>query len=205
MVLALTRPHACSYQSWELLYQLKGNIVENNLLSLNISAVRLNHSWQSSNENASPLDFNPKLQELWTAHPREREFGSRTGAFFTHFTRGYKDGLQPETLADGNWLVKQKQPVSKIETKSDTNLRSLYESWLGMHWSQNQSHFTKPALTTKMFAFDFEISQRQKCATCHSSTSKAKHNPCQHGTCACILVVWNKAAREQLITNKNLG
>ena len=28
-----------------------------------------------------------------------------------------------------NWLVKQIQPVSKIETKSDTNLRSLYESW----------------------------------------------------------------------------
>jgi len=41
------------------------------------------------------------------------------------FTRGYKDGLQPETLADGNWLVKQNRPVSKIETKSDTNLRSL--------------------------------------------------------------------------------
>jgi len=36
-------------------------------------------------------------------------------------TRGYKDGLQPETLADGNWLVKQNQPVSKIEIKSDTN------------------------------------------------------------------------------------
>ena len=43
-------------------------------------------------------------------------------------TRDYKDGLQPETLADGNWLVKQNQPVSKIETKSDTNLKSLYES-----------------------------------------------------------------------------
>jgi len=28
-------------------------------------------------------------------------------------TRGYKDGLQPETLADGNWLVKQNQPVLK--------------------------------------------------------------------------------------------
>jgi hypothetical protein len=42
--------------------------------------------------------------------------------------KGYKDGLQPVTLADGNWLVKQNQPVSKIETKSDTNLRSLYES-----------------------------------------------------------------------------
>ena len=38
---------------------------------------------------------------------------------FTRFTRkgvtrGYKDGLQPETLADGNWLVKQNQPVSKF-------------------------------------------------------------------------------------------
>ena len=42
--------------------------------------------------------------------------------------KSYKDGLQPETLADGNWLVKQNQPVSKVETKSDTNLRSLYES-----------------------------------------------------------------------------
>jgi hypothetical protein len=46
--------------------------------------------------------------------------------------RGYKDGLQPETLADGNWLVKQNQPVSKIETKSDTNLKSLYESYARM-------------------------------------------------------------------------
>ena len=45
------------------------------------------------------------------------------------FFKGYKDGLQPESLADGNWLVKQNQPVSKIETKSDTNLRRiLYES-----------------------------------------------------------------------------
>ena len=42
---------------------------------------------------------------------------------------GYKDGLQPESLADGNWLVKQSQPVSKIETNSDTNLISLYKSW----------------------------------------------------------------------------
>ena len=30
--------------------------------------------------------------------------------------KGYKDGLQPESLADGSWLVKQNQPVSKIET-----------------------------------------------------------------------------------------
>jgi hypothetical protein len=31
-------------------------------------------------------------------------------------------------LSDGSWLVKQNQTVSKIGTKSDTNLRSLYES-----------------------------------------------------------------------------
>jgi len=52
--------------------------------------------------------------------------------------KGYKDGLQPETLADGNWLVKQNQPVPKIETKSDTNLRSLYESWFRNALISNQ-------------------------------------------------------------------
>ena len=35
----------------------------------------------------------------------------------------------PSLWLMANWLVKQNQPVSKIETKSDTNLRSLYESW----------------------------------------------------------------------------
>ena len=61
---------------------------------------------------------------------RRVKFGLRTGtgSSIKGVTRGYKDGLQPETLADGNWLVKQNQPVSKIETKCDTNLRSLYES-----------------------------------------------------------------------------
>jgi len=35
----------------------------------------------------------------------------------------------PSLWLMANWLVKQNQLVSKIETKSDTNLRSLYESW----------------------------------------------------------------------------
>ena len=43
---------------------------------------------------------------------------------FTEF-KGYKDGLKPETLDDGNCLVKRNQPVSKIETKSDINLKSV--------------------------------------------------------------------------------
>jgi hypothetical protein len=48
---------------------------------------------------------------------------------------GFKDGLQPESLADGNWLVKQKQPVSKIETKYNTNLKSLYDVYRVSHQS----------------------------------------------------------------------
>jgi len=53
-------------------------------------------------------------------------------------SRGYKDGLQPETLADGNWLVKQNQPVSKIETESDTTWGVCMSLDSGVHWSQNQ-------------------------------------------------------------------
>jgi hypothetical protein len=35
---------------------------------------------------ASPLDLTPELQDFWTAHPRERIFGSRTDAFSVQFT-----------------------------------------------------------------------------------------------------------------------
>jgi len=50
--------------------------------------------------------------------------------------KGYKDGLQPESLADGNWLVKQNQPV-------------LNGGKLGAHL-QGQEHFmfaNQPNLT----------------------------------------------------------
>jgi len=42
---------------------------------------------------------------------------------------GYKGvtrmAYSPSLWLMANWLVKQNQPVSKIETKSDTNLRSF--------------------------------------------------------------------------------
>ena len=45
---------------------------------------------------------------------------------------GYKGvtrmAYSPSLWLMATWLVKQNQPVSNIETKSDTNLRSLYES-----------------------------------------------------------------------------
>ena len=43
-------------------------------------------------------------------------------------TRVTRMAYSPSLWLMANWLVKQNQPVSKIETKSDTNLRSLYES-----------------------------------------------------------------------------
>ena len=50
---------------------------------------------------------------------------SRPSLFTTRVTRM---AYSPSLWLMANWLVKQNQPVSKIETKSDTNLRSLYES-----------------------------------------------------------------------------
>jgi hypothetical protein len=86
----------------------------------------------SKEKMAFALDFDPGNSSYWSGRHRDIVFGANYNAFATKFTRGlqggYKDGLQPESLADGNWLVKQNQPVSKIETKSDTNLRSLHES-----------------------------------------------------------------------------
>jgi hypothetical protein len=55
-------------------------------------------------------------------------------------TRGYKDGLQPESLADGNWLVKQNQPVSKIKTKMSTCHSTYVKSKLTCHQIDNQNH-----------------------------------------------------------------
>ena len=67
--------------------------------------------------------------------------------------------LQPETLADGNWLVKQNQPVSRIETKSDklehyllgeANTDTLlYKLWQKLHdtpvrAAQPDSHIQQP-------------------------------------------------------------
>ena len=43
-------------------------------------------------------------------------------------TRVTRMAYSPSLWLMANWLVKQNQPVSKFETKSDTNLRSLYES-----------------------------------------------------------------------------
>ena len=54
------------------------------------------------------------LDELWTS---------------TCQARVTRMAYSPSLWLMANWLVKQNQPVSKIETKSDTNLRSLYESW----------------------------------------------------------------------------
>ena len=47
--------------------------------------------------------------------------------------KGYKDGLQPESLADGNWLVKQNQLVAKYLKTVDVLLNLLASLEVGVH------------------------------------------------------------------------
>jgi hypothetical protein len=44
------------------------------------------HALVTKGKMVLPLDLTPELQDLWTAHPRDRVFGSRTDAFSTQFT-----------------------------------------------------------------------------------------------------------------------
>jgi hypothetical protein len=77
----------------------------------------------------SPIPLPAILAALSRVVCKERALGTRS--LLIPALQGLQElqgCLQPETLADGNWLVKQNQLVSKIEIKSDTNLRSLYES-----------------------------------------------------------------------------
>ena len=62
---------------------------------------------------------------------------------------------------------------------------------------------TTHALTRRMFVLFLETSQWKECATCHSSTSKSKHHPCQKQLGMHILVVWNKVARTEAPDYKN--
>jgi hypothetical protein len=51
--------------------------------------------------------------------------------------RGYKDGLQPESLADGNWLVKQINQCRKLKLNLTQTWGVCMSLDSGMHWSQN--------------------------------------------------------------------
>jgi hypothetical protein len=128
---------------------------------------------------ASTLDFTP---EFWTAHPRDRIFGSRTDALSTQFTgfsichRKYDD--------KHTFKVVQHTTASSLNNQEAIATFMLLPNWV----ETAPTLFTKPALATRMrmFALFLEIPQRKKCATCHSSTSKAKHQFCQkqHGAYA---------------------
>ncbi|KAF5831643.1 hypothetical protein DUNSADRAFT_12771 [Dunaliella salina] len=80
----------------------------------------------------------PFHMSMWEKHPASGRFSMLhlaynpcTGPCFQPVdlasNKGYKSGLQPGTLAD-RLLGKQSQPALKIETNSDKNFESLYES-----------------------------------------------------------------------------
>jgi len=95
-------------------------------------------------------------------------------------------------------IVVQHATASTLNDQEAIAIFLLLPKWTG----SNAHACTKPALTTKMFATFLEISQRQKCATCHSSTSKAKHHPCQKQHQGMQVPVVKKKAYQGATCNK---
>jgi hypothetical protein len=144
----------------------------------------------SQNKEASPIDFTPEFQKLWTAHPRDRVFGSKTDAFPTQFIEFsichpmYDDELKVVQLATTSALHNQGQPLPS------------YCSQIG--WKTAPTLFTKRALTIRMFALYMNIPKTKV-----RSSSKV---PLPEPTWGIrILACWNKAAWKQLITTTHPG
>ena len=136
-----------------------------------------NHALVTKERMASSLDYNKELQEFWTADPGNRVFSFRkdtfsvqfAGSSFCHPVYDNKHMLKVEQhpTASALILISKRQPLLSYCSKTG--------------WKTAPTLFRKLALTTRMFALYWE-----KCTTCHSSTSKAKHYPCQkqHGAYA---------------------
>ena len=86
------------------------------------------HLTQQSRSNQGLVKLKQRISTLYICLGTKSSCGLDVYSL-TFFTgKGLQGWPTLASLADGNWLMKQNQPVSKIETKSDTNLRSLYES-----------------------------------------------------------------------------
>ena len=140
-----------------------------------------NHALVTKERMASPLDLTPELQDFWTAHPRERIFGSRTDAFSVQFTGFaiyhlmYDDKHMP-------WLV-QHAIASALNNQETSFTFVLFPNWM----ENSNNAFRKMCTDNKIACTILKYSileytiifQRQKCDTCQSSTSKTKHHPCK--------------------------
>jgi hypothetical protein len=145
-------------------------------------------------KNGLPLDFTPELNEFWTAHPRET-FGSRTDAFSTQFT-GFSI-CHP--MYDNKHMLKvgQHATASALINQEATATFLLLPNWM----ENSITSFNKPAPTTRMFAQIFgNVPDRVRYMPLLYQQSKTP--PLPEATWKVrTLVVWSKAAREQLITN----
>jgi hypothetical protein len=59
----------------------------------------LSHSCLGHERKNSFTSRLPEFQEFWTAHPRDRVFGSRIDAFFTHEDTGINKTINRAELA----------------------------------------------------------------------------------------------------------
>ena len=142
---------------------------------------------------ASPLDFTPELQEFWTAHPRDRVLNSRTAAFSTQFT-GF-------SICHPMYHNKHMLKVVQHATASAINNQEATATFLLLpNWMENSTN-----------AFHKTCSDNKDVCTILGNIPKTsmRHMPLLYQQSETpeatwgirILEVWNKAAREQLITN----
>jgi hypothetical protein len=105
-----------------------------------------NHALVTNERMAIPLDFTPEFKEFWTAHPRDRVFSSRTDAISTQFT-GFSI-CHP--IYDDKHILKVVQHATAFALNNQVATAIFI---LLPNWMENSIHaFTKPALTTRMFA-----------------------------------------------------
>jgi hypothetical protein len=150
-----------------------------------------NHALVTKKGMVSPVEFTPKFQEFWTAHPRDRVFGSRTNVFSTQFTGFCICYL----MYDDKHMLKvvQHATASALNNQEATTTFLLLPDW--MENSTNTFHKTYP--DNKDICTILENIPR----------TKVRHMPLLYQGCKTpllseatwgihILLVWNKAARE---------
>ena len=133
-------------------------------------------------KNGLTSRLHPRAFKCFGQPTQERVLGSRTDAFSTHFT-GFSI-CHP--MYDNTHMLK----VVHYATASASNNQEASASFLLFpNWMENSTNGFHITVTDNKDVCTFlgNIPKR-KCATRHSSTSKAKHHPCQkqHGAYASL-------------------
>ena len=156
-----------------------------------------NHALQVTQERmASPRDFTPEPQEFWTAHPRDRVFGSRTDAFSSQFT-GFSI-CHPMFHDEHISKVVQHATASALNNQEATTTLLRLPEWI----KDSINAFHKTCTDSKDVCTILGNIRKTKVRYIATTKTVYKTPPLPEATWGIrIQVFWIKAAREQLITN----